>query len=500
MLFKRFRLFLFIIISTFFFGADFYYPNLTYGQPAAAAANLKGRILLQVESKGEAWYFNPVNSRRYYLGRPTDAYNLIRSLGLGVNNKNLAAFKLKGPQALAGRILLQVESKGEAYYVSPLDLKLYYLGRPLDAFNLMRSQGLGISNKDLALIPIFQVEPIIGGQTASSRSVKFNFKYQNSPYEISQNFSTLLYEKYRNLPKLLTYKSDEEPVNLRDSFYGLFLMAQSGDNALDELLLSLKAAAINNNWSDDKLLEFTLALIQYIPYDSAKLNSAGDLNNNPYYPYETLYLNRGVCSDKTFLAVALLRKLGYGAAILDFPDINHSAVGLACPLEYSVNSSGYCYVETTNYFPLGVIPQSINSGQAQSAASSSFSNLFNSSNLGKTEIYQKTGGKIYEGVSSIRAKVALLQNTNNEINTHRPIIEALNTEARAQEATLKKLKEEMDAYMAAGQIREYNNLVASYNAQVIKYNVAVADYQEKAADYNQLVAEYASQIKEFFQK
>ncbi|MFH1564833.1 MAG: hypothetical protein ABIC82_03210 [bacterium] len=50
---------------------------------------LKGRILLQVEENGEAWYVNSANLKRYYLGRPDDAFNIMRSLGLGIANSNL---------------------------------------------------------------------------------------------------------------------------------------------------------------------------------------------------------------------------------------------------------------------------------------------------------------------------------------------------------------------------------------------------------------------------
>ena len=52
-------------------------------------------------------------------------------------------------ERLAGRILLQVEEHGEAWYVDPLDHKRYFLGRPEDAFALMRAKGLGITNADL---------------------------------------------------------------------------------------------------------------------------------------------------------------------------------------------------------------------------------------------------------------------------------------------------------------------------------------------------------------
>ena len=123
--------------------------------PAAAASSLaktlKGRILLQVQEKGEAWYVNPVDSKKYLLGKPQDAYNLMRRFGLGISNKNFTALE-NNPSAwknLAGRILLKTEDKGRAYYFDPLKLKLYYLGRPADAFNVIRSRGLGISNENL---------------------------------------------------------------------------------------------------------------------------------------------------------------------------------------------------------------------------------------------------------------------------------------------------------------------------------------------------------------
>ena len=59
---------------------------------------------------------------------------------------------LKFAKARAGRILIQVERNGEAWYIFPVNLKRYYLGRPADAFNIMRELGLGITNKDLANI------------------------------------------------------------------------------------------------------------------------------------------------------------------------------------------------------------------------------------------------------------------------------------------------------------------------------------------------------------
>lgn len=114
------------------------------------AASLSGRILLAVEDAGQAWYVNPVNEQRYSLGSPDDAWMIMRSLALGISNADLAR---QIPARLAGRIILAVEDHGKAYYVEPLTLKLFYLGRPADAFRVMSDLGLGISDANLAQIP-----------------------------------------------------------------------------------------------------------------------------------------------------------------------------------------------------------------------------------------------------------------------------------------------------------------------------------------------------------
>jgi len=134
------------------------------------AQKLKGRILLQVEDKGQAWYVFPLDLKRYYLGRPADAFNLMKNLGLGITNNDLNKIpSAEGGAAdganmtlaknLAGQILIQVEDSGRAWYVNPTDLKRYYLGRPADAFNLMRQLGLGITNGNLAKIDPLVVKP-----------------------------------------------------------------------------------------------------------------------------------------------------------------------------------------------------------------------------------------------------------------------------------------------------------------------------------------------------
>jgi len=468
---------------------------------AEAALDLRGRILLQVESHGEAWYVNPVNNQRYYLGRPSDAYALMRSLGLGISNADFNSFSVKAPGRLAGRILLKAQDKGQAYYVDPRELKLYYLGRPSDAYNVMRAKGLGISNRDLAAIPVAATSAPINALNTpaiSSPSGQYTFKYQNTDYNLTQPLSSTLYNYYKNLPKTYTYTVGNEPANLREVFYGLFLKLKSGDTTFDDVIAKLRKVAALNNWSDDKLLEFTVAFIQYIPYDQAKAAANPAVNNNPYFPYETLYLDKGVCSDKTFLAVILLRKLGYGAAILDFPERNHTALGVQCPVEYSINNSGYCYGETTNYFPLGIIPQSINNGQAQTAAE--FTDLFNTSNLGKIEIYQATQGKTYQGMPALKSQVESLRLASVDLSLRQTEINNLASALTIKESSANAFKTQMDTYYRDGQIAEYNNSVASYNAMVNQYNADLSVYSSKIKEYNAKVNEFNSSVKIFYQQ
>lgn len=132
-----------------------------------------GRILLDVEQNGEAWYVYPPTLERYYLGKPQDAFDVMRELSLGITNQDLEKIPVAGSgdvgdpvlqNRLSGLILLQVEESGEAWYVYPPTQERYYLGRPADAFDVMRNLGLGITSENLAHIPIAgdSLEPMNG--------------------------------------------------------------------------------------------------------------------------------------------------------------------------------------------------------------------------------------------------------------------------------------------------------------------------------------------------
>lgn len=133
---------------------------------------LAGRILLQVETKGQAWYLDKVSLKRYYLADSPSAYQALRKFGLGITNNDLAKIPVASTSALPsdyiksakysttltnklkGRIVLQVENHGEAWYINPVDGLRYYLANGEAAYQIMRNLSLGITNSNIHTITV----------------------------------------------------------------------------------------------------------------------------------------------------------------------------------------------------------------------------------------------------------------------------------------------------------------------------------------------------------
>lgn len=130
-------------------------PGVNNEQRVALVNRLKGYILLQVESHGEAWYLDPIGERRHYMRNGYAAFTIMRNFGLGITNANLDKLK-KGDWSLVnrlrGRIVLQVEENGEAYYIHPKDGSVHYLKNGDEAYKIMRELSLGITNANLEMI------------------------------------------------------------------------------------------------------------------------------------------------------------------------------------------------------------------------------------------------------------------------------------------------------------------------------------------------------------
>ena len=496
----------FLILSIILWGG-----LLVLGQPTVtqAASNYSGYIFLQVESHGEAWYINPTDQKRYYLGTPADSFAIMREFGLGISNADFIKFSVNPPARLAGRILIEVQNQGRAYYVDPSNLHFYYLGRPADAWQIERSRGRGITNADLAKIPMGATSAnpasVSGGSGANTtntlivnsgeKAVTYTWKYKSKPYSLTEILSDDLYNDYKNSPKVLTYNSDNPPANMRDAFYGLFLTVKSSDTLEDKIITDLKKMAAAQNFSDDETVEFVMAFIQYIPYDDSKTTGAA-----ANFVYETLYKDSGICSDKSFLSLALLRKLGYGAIMFDYPDDNHSAIGISCPTDNSTYQTGYCYAETTSYFPIGMVPPSLKSNGAASTAINDLTDAFSAQNLGKVETYQQTSGKSYGNIQSTISQVAGLRSLVTAASSTQVEIDHAKTALDTAQVNANSLVAELHTYQTAGNATAYNSLVPTYNAAVQDYNSKLDAYHSYINLFNSYIQQYNDNLKSLFQK
>ena len=146
-------------------------------EPVAVSSDLtervKGYILLQVQSAGEAWYVHPEDGKRYYMRDGAAAYNMMRYFGLGVSNKDMGKI-LAGDwtlrDRLRGKIVLQVELHGEAYYIHPKYATVHYLKDGAEAYRIMREKSLGITNADLSAVPSKSFDAYVAEREAAIKT------------------------------------------------------------------------------------------------------------------------------------------------------------------------------------------------------------------------------------------------------------------------------------------------------------------------------------------
>ncbi|MGI6348051.1 MAG: FISUMP domain-containing protein [Patescibacteria group bacterium] len=82
-------------------------------------------------------------AERKSLSSPREAFDIMQKLGLGISKADLDRFlATKFPERLAGVILISVEEDGRAYYIHPDTLEAIYLGRPHEALDILRELGL----------------------------------------------------------------------------------------------------------------------------------------------------------------------------------------------------------------------------------------------------------------------------------------------------------------------------------------------------------------------
>jgi hypothetical protein len=144
------------------------------------------------------------------------------------------------------------------------------------------------------------------------------------------------------------YGNAPSPQELEGIYADQWVDQPNQDMLIDNLTNDIERWTSNK----DDQARIAISIVQNIPYDWAEYYQSVDSNSyyNEKFPYQVLYTDAGICQDKSELLVLLLKKLGFGAALLEYDAQDHEAVGIACPAEYSQYSLGntdYCFVEST---------------------------------------------------------------------------------------------------------------------------------------------------------
>ena len=139
-----------------------------------------------------------------------------------------------------------------------------------------------------------------------------------------------------------------------DSFNGEPTRADFKFKKLNEenqrnFLLPLVVEIKNLEKEKEEQMKIAVSIVQNIEwgYSSKIARFGGASVAYSRYPYEILYDSQGICGEKSELLAFLLRELGYEVVLFYNQEENHESVGVRCPLEYSWNNSGYCFIETS---------------------------------------------------------------------------------------------------------------------------------------------------------
>ncbi|MBU1203149.1 PDZ domain-containing protein [Patescibacteria group bacterium] len=102
------------------------------------------------------WYIEPTSQERYLIKDGVSVSKLLKKIGEATHNIELDKISSDYNKAYdnRGEILIQVDEKGEAWYINPIDLKKYYLQNGKDGFATIQKLALDISTVKLNAIPI----------------------------------------------------------------------------------------------------------------------------------------------------------------------------------------------------------------------------------------------------------------------------------------------------------------------------------------------------------
>lgn len=364
-------------------------------------------------------------------------------------------------------------------------------------------------------------------ESTGPKQVVLNCTYHGQKLTINENLYQSVDEYYLKDPRKmrLGYKS--------------FVSSDPKDTTIKDLTQKIETKGSELGLSSDQTMDMATCFVQNIPYDTEKAKIVLSTNpadkvlkitDNSYadrFPYETLYDNKGICTDKSYLEAAILKEMGYGTSLLTFNTEKHMAVGVKTPMGYTSFNTDYSYIETTSPgYKVGQLPSiDKNTGGAKKAELDKISGSqgnelipqFPGSDFSPpSDIIKISDGKEYQRIIEITNDINRLKSLITEINTANDQISSYRTQLKNAESQAQSAKDELSAAESkvseaknvyktnpteenyAAYTRVYNEYQSVYNstkAVIDDYNSKVNQYNSAIGQLNNLIEEYNQLIK-----
>ena len=351
-------------------------------------------------------------------------------------------------------------------------------------------------------------------QTENPKTVNYQWSYKGKEYSVEETLYGNIDAYYKEHPVKALYEGDSE-----EKYYNNFALnlENEKDATISDVVSDIKAEGVKNNLSEEEILELVIAFVQDIPYDDAKYNtmisdSGAAEESWPRFPYEVLYDNAGICTDKSLLAVAMVNKLNYGTALFALDGKEHMAPAVQCTQGYSSYNSGYCYTEVTNTgFKIG--DSTVGDMEGGKAVTKTSIKNAEDGGLAAPEangaegfhIYGEKKGKIYDGVVETVNTMNRITELEDRLRLMRLDIETLKNNYLKLEGTVASYKKQSDnaysRHLTSRDAASYDNYLNSYGRYkdiYAQYKNEIKSYNDKVNEYNNLANEYNGLIKSFY--
>lgn len=353
-----------------------------------------------------------------------------------------------------------------------------------------------------------------------------NCEFQGQQIIIEETLYRSVRDYYESDPKKSRYSAKND--------YRYFTQEYPEDKTIRNLTAKIKDKAQSLGFSSDRTLDLVTCFVQNIPYDEPKAKKILSKNEGQLissgesralqgrFPYETLYDNLGICTDKSFLEAALARELGYGVSLLAFDAERHMAAGIRVPGEYSSFGTGYAFVETTNVgYKAGQIPvlddtrggakkseiEKISEDFIPEIPQPSFSNPSAVISVFEGREYQRiieiteNQDQLKKITLALNEKHKLLQSLKAEIDVQEIQVETQRKELAKSESGLEQAEsdynlslseesyhyytQQYESYLRS--FENYQNISHSFSRNVDNYNAEVVVFNSLIDDYNYLI-------------